>query len=378
MKAQNVFSDLKLRVSYGVTGNAGVKPYQTQSGLVLIPDSYNDVTTLAYGLDPTIGNKNLKWELTATKNLGLDFSILKDRVSGSLDLYDSQTKDLLLYMGLPPSDGALRTLANVGKTRNTGFEASIKTVNISSRNLSWTSNISFTTNKERIVYLPGGVNDIGNGWFIGHPISSFYDYRKIGIWQTPDAALAATYGAYKPGDIRVADIDKDGKYTTTGDRTILGSAVPKYSVGFTNDFKISNFDVNFFIYARIGQMFISQYALKYEPNGIENGAVVDYWTPENPTNAYPRPNANISKSSEAFASTLGYEDGSFVKLRSATIGYSLPASIIKSLHVSSLRFYISGRNLLTLSKVKDYDPEGGGSFDRPLTKLFLAGINLGL
>jgi TonB-linked SusC/RagA family outer membrane protein len=377
MKTQTVFSELKLRLSYGVTGNAAVKPYQTQSGLVLVPYSYNDITNLAYGLDPTIGNTDLKWELTGTKNIGLDFGILRDRISGSLEAYDSRTSDLLLYMQLPGSTGALKTLANVGKTKNSGFEAQIKTVNMRSEGFTWTSNISFQTNKERIQYLPGGVNDIANSWFIGYPVASFYDYKKAGIWQTKDAALATTYG-YKPGDIRVADLVGNDSKITIADRTVLGSAVPKYTIGFNNDFRIGNFDINVFVYARKGQMFISQYALKYEPNGIENGAVADYWTPENPTDAYPRPNANITKSSMPFASTLGYEDGSFIKVRSATIGYTLPASLTRQMHLNHVRFYISGRNFLNFSKIKDYDPEGGGSFDRPLTKLFLAGVNIDL
>ncbi len=375
MKTQNTFSELKLRGSYGIAGNAGVKPYQTQSNVILIPFSWNDVTALAYGLDPNIGNPNLKWELTSTVDIGLDYGLLKDRITGSIDFYDSHTKDLLLLQQLPPTTGAKTTLANVGKSRNTGVEIALNTVNVRSGGFTWSSTITYTRNNERITYLPNGVNDPGNGWFIGHPVSSFYDYQKIGIWQTSEATQATAYG-YKPGDIKVADVDGDGKITAAGDRVILGAAVPKYSFGFSNDFKFKGFDLNIQVFGRIGQMFVSQYALKYEPNAIENGAVVDYWTPENPTNAYPRPNANISKASEPFASTLGYADGSFVKIRNATLGYNLPASALRSIHLSNLRIYISAKNFATFSKVKDYDPEGAGSFERPLTKLFLAGLNL--
>jgi len=375
MKDQNLFSELKLRGSYGIAGNSAVSPYSTQSKAALIPFAWNDVTALAYGLDPYIGNPNLNWELTSTLDIGLDFGILKDRISGSVDFYDSHTKDLLLPQNLPGSTGAQKTLANVGKSQNTGIEIGIRTNNIQTKDFKWSSNITYTLNKERITSLPNGVNDIANGWFIGNPVNSFYDYQKVGIWQTSEAAQAALYG-YKPGDIKVADIDNNGKYTATDDRVVLGAAVPKYSFGFTNDFKYKNFDLNVQIFGRIGQMFVSQYALKFEPNGIENGAVVDYWTPENPTNEYPRPNANISKASEPFATTLGYKDGSFVKIRNATLGYNFPDNVAKSMHVSSLRLYVSAKNFATFSKVKDYDPEGAGSFERPLTKLFLAGINL--
>jgi outer membrane receptor protein involved in Fe transport len=194
---------LKLRVSYGVAGNSAVSPYQTQSGIILIPYSFNDVSALAYGLDPQIGNTDLKWELTKTANVGLDFAFVKNRISGSIDYYDSKTKDLLYLVKLPATTGGTSILGNVGKTQNTGFEFSLKTVNVQNRNLTWTTQITYTMNKEKIVDLPNGANDVASGFFIGSPIRSFYDYTKVGIWQTKDAAAATGYG-YKAGDIRVA------------------------------------------------------------------------------------------------------------------------------------------------------------------------------
>ncbi len=334
------------------------------------------MSALAYGLDPQIGNTDLKWELTKTSNVGIDFAILKNRISGSIDVYDSKTDDLLYLVKLPATTGGTSILGNVGKTQNTGFELSLRSTNIQSRNFSWTTQVTFTTNKERIVDLPNGQNDVASGFFIGSPVRSFYDYRKVGIWQTKDAALATTYG-YKPGDIRVSDIDGDNKITALGDRVVLGSSVPKYSVGFNNDFKFRDFDFNVYVYARVGQMFNSAYATKFEPNGIENGANVDYWTPENPTDDYPRPNINISRAALPFATTLSYKDGSFLKIRTITFGYTLPPTLAAKIHVASLRWYVSARNYITFSKVKDYDPEGGGSFERPLTKLIVTGLTIG-
>jgi TonB-linked SusC/RagA family outer membrane protein len=377
MKNQNLFSDLKLRASYGVAGNSAVRPYQTQSGIVLIPFSWNDQTALAYGLDPQIGNPDLNWELTATQNLGIDFSLLKNRITASVDYYDSKTHDLLYPMPLPATTGGQKILANVGKTRNTGYEVLLRTLNIETKNLSWSSEFSYTRNKERIVFLPGDQNDIAAGLFIGSPVTSFYDYQKEGIWQTADTAKARTFG-YKAGDIRVKDIDGDGKITALNDRIVLGSAVPKYSFGFNNDVKFKDFDFNIYVYARVGQMFVSDYANKFEPNAIENGANVDYWTPENPTNSYPRPNVNISRAALPFATTLGYEDGTFVKIRTVTIGYNLSQSIAERIKVSKVRLYVSAKNYFSFSKVKDYDPEGNGSFERPLTKLLIAGLNIDL
>ncbi|MEO8172069.1 MAG: TonB-dependent receptor, partial [Sediminibacterium sp.] len=376
MKNNHVFNDLKLRATYGVAGNSAVSPYQTQSGIILIPYSFNDVSALAYGLDPQIGNTDLKWELTKTLNFGLDFAIVKNRISGSIDFYDSKTDALLYLVKLPATTGGTSILGNVGKTSNTGFEVSLRTTNIETRNFSWTSQITYTANKEKIVDLPNGQNDIASGFFIGSPVRSFYNYSKVGIWQTADATLAATYG-YKPGDIRVEDIDGDKKITALGDRTVIGSSVPKYSLGFNNDIKFREFDLNVYVYARVGQTFVSDYANKFEPNGIENGANVNYWTPENPSNDYPRPNINISRAALPFATTLGYKDGSFLKIRTITVGYTLPASLAAKIGVASLRWYVSAKNCVTFSKVKDYDPEGGGSFERPLTKLIVTGLTIG-
>jgi TonB-linked SusC/RagA family outer membrane protein len=375
MKQSHLFNDLKLRGSYGVGGNSSVRPYQTQSGIILVPYSFNDASVLAYALDPQIGNTELRWELTKTFNLGLDFSILKNRITGSLDFYDSKTDGLLYNVKLPASTGGTVILGNVGKTSNTGFEVSLKTENIQARNFSWTTQLTFTTNKEKITDLPNGINDVASGFFIGSPVNSFFNYHKLGIWQTSEAAAAASFG-YKPGDIKVEDVNND-KAITAADRVIIGSAVPKYSIGFNNDFKFREFDLNIYAYARVGQTFVSDYANKFEPNGIENSANVDYWTPENPTNDYPRPNINISRAAMPFATTLGYKDGSFLKIRTITVGYTLPASLAARLHVSSLRWYVSAKNCITFSKVKNYDPEGNGSFERPLTKLILTGLSIG-
>ena len=375
MSSQNILSDLKLRASYGIAGNAAVKAYSTQSGLILIPFSWNDQTALAYGLDPQTGNPDLNWELTATQNIGLDFGFLKNRITASVDYYDSRTHDLLLPRLLPATSGYQKVVQNIGKTRNNGIEVSLRTVNVQSKDLTWSSTVTYTRNKERIVDLVNGQSDIANSWIIGYPVRSFYDYQKTGIWQTEDSATARQYG-YKPGDIRVKDVNDDKKITATDDRVVVGSAVPKYSFGFSNDVTYKNFDLNIYVYGRIGQTFVSDYANKFEPNAIENGAVVNYWTPENPTNDYPRPNANISRASMPFATTLGYKDGSFVKIRNITLGYTLPKTLTQRFHVSSLRWYVSAKNYFTFSKVKDYDPEGGGSFDRPLTKLIVTGLNL--
>jgi hypothetical protein len=286
----------------------------------------------------------------------------------------------LLLRPLPGTSGHTKVIENVGKTRNNGIEVSLRTVNVQNQQITWTSAITYTRNKERITDLINGKNDVASGLFIGSPVRSFYDFKKEGIWQTADTAMARSFG-YKAGDIRVADLsgakgEPDGKLDATYDRTVVGSAVPDYTFGFSNDVSYKNFDLNVYVFARVGQTFVSDYANKFEPNAIENGANVDYWTPENPTNSYPRPNINISRASMPFATTLGYKDGSFVKIRNITLGYTLPKLLTQKFHVSSLRWYVSAKNYFTFAKEKDYDPEGEGSFERPLTKLIVTGINI--
>lgn len=376
MKGQGFFSDLKIRASYGIAGNDAVSPYSTASYLSKIPFSFDDVNSaLAYGIGNQIGNKNLKWELSATADVGVDFSILRQRIGVTADYYDTHTKDLLLQRTLPTSSGVSTVIQNIGKTRNRGIEIGINTMNISRPAFSWSSGITFSRNKEEIVALAdANTNDIANGWFIGNPVKVFYDYKKEGIWQSKEADQAASYG-YKPGDIKVKDQQPDGKLNTQ-DRTILGKQVPTWSGGFNNDIRYHNFDLNIYVFARIGQWINSEYAAKYDPQGLENSAHFNYWTPEKETNDYPRPNASVSKDGTPFITTLGYRDGSFVKIRNVSLGYTLPAGALKRSHLSNLRIYVTGKNLFTFSKVKDYDPERGGNLSSPLTKMYVVGLNV--
>jgi TonB-linked SusC/RagA family outer membrane protein len=376
MQSQHIFSDLKLRASYGIAGNDAIRPYSTATYLSKIPFSFDDTNSaLAYGISDQIGNKGLKWELSSTTDVGLDIGLFDGRIAASIDYYDTHTKDLLLQRSLPTSGGVGTVVQNIGKTRNRGIEVGINTTNISTKDFTWTSGIVFSRNKEEIVALADkNTNDVANKWFIGSPVRVYYDYEMVGIWQAKDADEAATYG-YKPGDIRVRDVKPDGAFTTA-DRVVLGAQVPKWSGGFNNDIRYRNFDLNIYVFARIGQWISSEYDAKFDPQALENSAQLNYWTPENPSNEYPRPNASRSKSSTPFISALGFRDGSFVKIRNISLGYSFPGSMLKPIHLSALRVYVTGKNLFTFSKVKDYDPERGGDLSNPMTKLYVAGLNV--
>jgi TonB-linked SusC/RagA family outer membrane protein len=393
MKNQKVVSNLKLRASYGISGNASVAAYSSQNTLTRVPFAFGDNVATGFAYNSKIGNPDLRWEKSTTLDIGVDFGILKDRITGTIDVYDTHTNDLILDRVLPASTGVSLVTENVGKTRNRGIEVGITGVNIQKKNFTWSTTLSYSKNKEEILELVGGVSVLNidasssNPRFlvVGSPVNSYYDYEKVGIWQLDQADEAATFGQ-KPGDVHVKDQNGDGKITTD-DRKVVGSTVPKFTAGLNNEFKYKNWDLSFYIYARVGQMFNynnpigedgtsgTQYI--YDPRGIENGlSTLQYWTPENPTNELPRPNANLTYSSMQYFSTVGYTDGSFVKLRNVSIGYTFPERMTKKIKIQRLKLYVTGKNLITLSKVKSYDPEMSGNLGNPTVRLFVGGINI--
>jgi len=375
---QNIsgLSDLKIRASYGIAGNDPSGPYATQTTLTRIAFGYDEVAAPAYTFSRNVGNAALGWELSSTQNLGLDFGLFNGRVNASVDYYDTRTSDLLLDRGLPPTTGVTTVKQNIGKTRNRGLEVTLGSTNIKTQQFSWSSNLTFTRNKEAITELVTGSNDIGNGWFIGSPINVFYDYEKLGIWQTSETDLAAKLSPIQlPGEIKVRDQNGDGKIDAVNDRIILGTPRPKWSGGFDNTIKYKGFDLNFFLYARVGQTINSDRSARFDQQGVGNStAGLDYWTPENPTNAYPRPNKNGGLK---YVSTLGYQDGTYARIRNITLAYNVPASFLKSKVIRGIRLYATGKNLYTFTKL-NYDPERGGSENFPMTKLYVFGLNVNL
>lgn len=373
MKNTNKLSDLKLRVSYGVAGNDPSGPYATQSTLTRIAFGYDDVAYPAYTFSRNVGNLALGWELSRTNNIGIDFGFFNNRVTGSIDYYDTKTTDLLLDRGLPPSTGVTTVKQNIGKTRNRGLEITLGSTNLRTENFTWSSYLTFTRNREEITELASGGDDIGNGWFIGHPIEVYFDYQKLGIWQTNEAEQAKAMNPTQlPGEIKVKDQNGDGVIDAVNDRVILGTPRPSWSGGLDNNFKYKNFDLSISIFARIGQMIKADTYARYDARGVANStAGMDYWTPENPTNDYPRPNRNGGLK---YLTTLPYVDGSFVRVRNVSLGYNIPGSMLKTNAIKNIRVYATAKNLYTFTKL-NYDPERGGSENFPMTKLFVFGLN---
>jgi len=365
-------SDMKLRMSYGMSGNSAVSPYQTTGGLSKTIYTFDDEP--AYGYRPyNLANQELKWEKTRVLNFGLDFGVFNNRIYATADAYKTWTSDLLLPMILPGHTGFTQVISNVGKTETRGLDISVNTVNFDTPSFKWTSDLTFSTNKEKITALNTHQDDVASGWFIGHATQVFYDYEKIGIWQISEAEEAAKYGQ-EPGDIKVRDIDKSGSIDATEDRRVLGQQTPKWTAGLNNRFEYKGWEFSFFLYARVGHLIRSDAALNYHPSGWSNSSVVDYWTPENPTNAYPRPHFNKNESMLYF-NTLGYRKGDFLKIKDITFGYTFPKQMIGKTGLSKLRLYTTMKNFFTFSGFSDYDPERGGANSYPMTKQIVFGVN---
>ncbi len=384
-------SNLKLRFSYGLAGNSGIAAYGTQSYLIVQTMGFENTNAPAYIFNTTIGNKDLGWELSKTADLGLDLGLYKNRVDLSVDLYNTNTSNILLLRSLPPSLGVGATYQNVGASQNRGIEVALNTRNIDGHSFKWLSTVSFGSNKEKITKLINGTNIIDGSnpetasLLLGHPIHSFYNYIKQGIWQTSEASKASSlvFGTtpFTPGQIKLADLNHNGVISPDSDRTYIGSQVPKFTLGFQNTFIYKSFDLTIYAIMRYGQMIQAAFLGRYNPAGIANGpGYFNYWTPTNPSNDFPAPKANESLGSVPGYTTLEYVDGSYWKIKTATLGYTLPPGVMKSAYLSNFRFYVTCNNIFVKAKshlIKDYDPERGGAEDSPLARQLVAGLTVG-
>ena len=375
-------SFLKLRAGYGSVGNTAIDPYQTQGGLARSAYVFGDDSAFGYQLDG-IANPELSWEISRTLNVGLDFGLFENRISGNLEIYNTRTNDLLLQRLLPTTSGFESVIENVGSTKNRGWELTLSANLINNPSgLKWNIDLNLSSNKEKIVELfNGSTDDVGNNWFIGYPINTFYDYVFDGIWQTEEADKAAEIGQ-APGQIKIKDVngrDENGVLTNqpdgqidSDDRAILGSGVPDWTGGITNTLFYKGFDFSMSIYVRQGQMLESNYHDLGGNNweGRRANLNFNYWTPENPSNEYPQP---VQGQSIIYSSAITYFDGSFVKLKNISLAYDFARNLFKSKAISSFRVYLSATNPITWSKYDTVDPETGRALS---TSNYLIGLNV--
>ncbi len=381
IKNMNLFSDLKLRVSYGEVGNDVVPPYSTQA--FLSQTAYDFDGNAAYGYAPNnIGNADLRWENSAEINIGLDLGFIKNRIMASIEYYDKTTNDLIQNVAIPASLGFSSVTANVGKIMNRGLEVSLNTVNIQKTNFKWTTNLNFSTNHNEILELYGGAvtQDIANSLFVGESLGSHYYYEFDGIWQLDEAEEAAKYGQV-PGSVKVVDHHKDGKISSgTGedDRVILGNELPKWMAGINNTISYKNWDFSAFIYTRQGVMYrnslLSGTMGELNSNRY-NRLNLNYWTEDNPTNDYfgvwqPQP----------YRQAIQYMEANFWRISNLTLGYTLPQNLLDRANISNVRFYLQANNPFVFVKNREMwmDPEyNSGTYqdDVPYST-YIFGVNI--
>ncbi len=417
--------NLKVRVGYGVTGTAGIDPYSSISTLAQSYYGLGGIKLPSYYFDQTVANVNLGWEKSKSTNIGLDASFLNGRIDFTMDYYFTKTDDVIWKKNLPITNGGFNastyynTNMNICKTENRGIELALNTRNIVTKDFTWTSNLTFTHNKEKITKLATADADFvtnGNDGLVlmkGEPVNSYYHYKLNGTWKTSEAADAAVFGA-KPGDLKI-DIpglihDGEGQYSKWVERTneetgevervlehydannlytpsdndyqVLGHKNPDWTMGFKNTFTYKNFDLSVYLYWRWGQTIKYDMLGSYDPTGKNNfPTYFDYWTTEtgNQNHYFPALNSGKDLSTYTGYYALQYVDGSFFKVKNITLGYTLPKKVAKGLGIENFRVYTTLTNPFVVANsklLKDYDPEMGGSLNYPLTKQFVFGVNL--
>jgi TonB-linked SusC/RagA family outer membrane protein len=412
IKDLNVISELKLRGSWGRTGNQAISAYQT---IAKVSSGYNypyngtDATDIGFRVT-SAANPKLKWETTTQTNFGIDFSIFRGRINGSIDYYKKTTKDLLMPRQLATMTGLASVVDNVGSVENKGVDLSING-DILTNKLRWNSGFTFSANRNKVLdigdnpYLKfvttlGGFGIDGGLLYLkkGEPFGQMYGYGYEGIWGTKQAAEAAVYGQL-PGDPIYTDVNKDGVIDAL-DRMVIGNALPDFVFGWNNRFTFGNFDLSFLIQGVKGNDVFNTPQIRLESTYEgKSKRLLDRWTPDHQNTDIPaftdeltRINANlVSKISmpgdEVNQTSHFVEDGSYIRLKNINLTYSLPASTYKKLGFSNARIYFSGMNLVTLTDYSGFDPEvssfkgndariGIDFSNYPTSKIYTFGIDL--
>ena len=385
MEKVDWLNNLKLRLSYGKAGNEAIGVYETLAKMSNAALTMDGQSATALYPSSRMGNSGLGWETTKTFNIGIDFGILNNRINGNIDFYTSKTTDLLLQRNLPKISGYSNVYMNMGETANKGLEITINSKNIVTKDFTWGTSLVWSWNKNEIKDLYGDKqDDLGNRWFIGEPISVIYDYVMEGIWQKDEIERGDHLNhdpQAQPGDVKLADLNGDGKITPEGDKKIQGQTTPKWIGGMTNTFTYKNLSLSIFIQTVQGlKRDNSLLAMASDEMGRRNSTTeIGYWTESNPTNEY----RSLSKTSNRWG--YGFpRSAAFTRIKDITLSYQFPAQICNMLHLNALTVYASGRNLFTFTDWKGWDPEsditqrGWRDYENnyPMTKSMVFGLNV--
>jgi TonB-linked SusC/RagA family outer membrane protein len=384
LKNISFLDQLKFRFSYGAVGNQAISPYQSLSLSATTRYVFGDLSTSSLGVYPSnMANSDLKWETTYTADAAIDFALFSNRIGGTFEIYNMDTRNLLVRRSLPSMTGYTYVLSNLGATSNKGFEVTLNTLNIQTSQFEWTSGITFSRNINKIVHLYNSDSngdgkeddDISNLWFIGQPVNVAYDYVFDGIYQEGDILPAG----YKPGYIRLKDLNEDGVLNAS-DREIIGQTKePKYRWGISNTFHYRDFSLLIFINAMQGWLspiINADYSVSGEnfPHRPLNQIDAGWWTSENKSNTRP---------SLVYPNPYGikyYYSRDFIRIQDVSLTYELPKKFITKAKLSGLRFTLSSKNLLNFTKWIGPDPETGYNDKAtfyPTARSMNIGINFG-
>lgn len=360
-------SNFKIRLSAGKTGNQEIDPYKSEA--LLSSYSYpsgNGATTITGYAPSQVANPDLKWETTAQYDGGFDIGLFRDRVKLVVDVYYKKTSDLLLAVPVPLTSGYSSSIQNIGSVENKGLEISLNTENLKTRKFSWTSDVTYSLNRNKVLSLNQGVSTIlvasemqtGSAIVVGQPLGTFWGYKTDGLYRVASEIPATPLLANtKVGDVKYVDVNGDTKITQAGDMAVIGNAQPKFIFGITNNFSYANFDLSVFFQGSIGNKVYSYILQQLEvPTGYQNlvADFADHYTPANTAAAYQRPNELITTNP---VSDLYVHDASYIRLKSLTVGYNFPKNLTSKLKVTKVRLYASANNLLTITGYPGYDPE---------------------
>lgn len=395
LENSELISNLKIRASYGLTGNSTIGEYQSLANMGSTPVVFNGTRTSGTVIS-TLANPDLKWEKTEQYDIGFDLGLWNNRVEITADAYLKKTQDLLLNAPVPNTSGYSTMTRNIGSMENKGFEFAINTINIQQEDFSWSSALNYSYVQNKVTKLGVNNEDIFPGpWFlnqtnilrVGEPVGSFWGLIREGTWNSDEAAEAAEYGQ-KPGDLKFRDLNNDGEINND-DYTIIGNGIPDFYGAFVNNFNYKNFDLTVELQYMVGHdIFKLTEHSSLDRVSIANSyaGVLNAWTPDNQNT--PIAQHRITGAGyDSFLDTHKVKDGSFLRGKNIALGYSLPVNLTSKLGIKNARFYVSAQNFFLLTKYDGYDPEtttySGEPFsqgiqfhDYPKARTYMMGVNL--
>jgi TonB-linked SusC/RagA family outer membrane protein len=364
---QNIstISTLKFRASYGSIGNQAITPYQSQSTASPLDYIIDGQKVSGYAPGTYLPNPSLRWETSTTFNAAVDFGIWGERLSGTVEFYNTRTEDLLVEQSLNAGLGYTKMWTNLGEIENKGIELSLNAVLVEKKDLVVNAGAQFTQNRNKIISLYGKDadgdgkedDDTANRWFIGYPIDVYYQYKPVGIFQEGENIVGTHQPNARPGDIKLYDRFADDGVLNDKDRVITQRG-PDWFGSFYADVTYKGWDLSVSLLAVQGVTRDNPYLYNYVDGGslrgVLNGVRQNYWTPENPTGNWPRPN---EANDPTYIYTMGLQDASYFRIQNITAGYSINKDLLSRLSVSKLRIYVTAQNPLTVTDFQSYSPE---------------------